>query len=194
MIREAEGRIENMVQKAIECVQFENFEKTPLNINQLLLKALSLVKNRIKLDRIQINLDLDPEDIMVSAIPNLLYDAFLNILLNAIEAMDEGGFLFLSTTHKGNQADVRFADTGHGVPPEHLNDIFRPFFSTKKSKNASGLGLTISQWIIHDMGGDIRVHSLEGNGTTIILTFPLYKKNRKTVKEKTKKLTEVCHA
>ncbi|MGA1791239.1 MAG: two-component system sensor histidine kinase NtrB [bacterium] len=194
MIQEAEGRIENMVQKATECVQFENSEKIPLNINQLLLKAVSLIKNRIKLDRIQINLDLDPENIMVSAIPNLLYDVFLNILLNAIEAMDDGGFLFLSTTHKGNRTEVRFADTGHGIPPEHLDDIFIPFFSTKKSKNASGLGLTISQWIIHDMGGDIRVHSLEGDGTTITLTFPLHRTSQKTKKGKMKGLTEVCHA
>ena len=89
---------------------------------------------------------------------------------------------------------MRFCDTGHGIPPEHLDDIFRPFFSGKKSKNATGLGLTISQWIINDMGGDIRVHSLEGDGTTIILTFPLYKTARKRRKEKIKGLTEVCHA
>lgn len=194
MIQEAEGRIENTVQTAIECVQFENSEKTPLNINQLLLKAVSLVKNRLKLDRIQINLELAPENIMVSAIPNLLFDAFLNILLNAIEAMDGGGFLFLSTTQKGNRTEVRFADTGHGIPAEHLDDIFRPFFSTKKSKNASGLGLTISQWIIYEMGGDIRVHSLEGDGTTITLTLPLHRGSQKTKKGKMKGLREVCHA
>jgi signal transduction histidine kinase len=194
MIKEGERRIENILQKILEISYCETSEKVPVDIHMLLQKAISMTKNRMKLDKIQIKFALDPENILVSANPKLLYDVFLNIILNSIEAMNNGGKISLSTIKKKDHIDVQFTDTGHGIPAEHIDLIFDPFYTTKKKPDASGLGLTICYWIINEIGGDIRVNSLDGIGTTIILTLPLCKAVECSEKKEIEMKPGVCHA
>ena len=193
MIKEGEKRIENILQKILEISYCETSEKIPVDIHLLLQKAVSMTKNRMKLDKIQIKFALDPDNVMVSANPKLLYDVFLNIILNSIEAMNDGGKISLSTIKKKGHLTVQFTDNGHGISAEHMAHIFEPFYTTKKKTNSSGLGLTICYWILREIGGDIHINSLNGIGTTTTLTLPICDSTKDTEKEKTEIKPGVCH-
>ena len=106
--------------------------------------------------------------------PNLLHQAFLNILVNARQAMPHGGRLTVETRgHGGNgpSIEIRFSDTGTGIPSEHLRRIFQPFFTTKAQ--GTGLGLAIAARVIEEHGGRITVESAVGRGTTFTIALPV---------------------
>ena len=106
-----------------------------------------------------------------AADPDLLHQAFLNILLNAIQAMPEGGHLTVSTIPgpRGQGGEIRFADNGEGIDPETLKKVFNPFFTTKEK--GSGLGLPIVKSIIESHQGAIKIDSAPG-GTTVTISLP----------------------
>jgi signal transduction histidine kinase len=96
----------------------------------------------------------------------------LNIIINSIQAMPDGGMLEISTETKENDVVVRISDTGVGIPSKNLPHIFTPFFTTKEVGVGTGLGLYITHMIVEREGGRIDVESKEGSGTTFILTLP----------------------
>lgn len=108
----------------------------------------------------------------VIALPDQLRQALSNIILNAIQAMKGRGTLHLSTARADHSAVTTVADSGPGIPKQHLSKIFDPFFTTKGQGEGSGLGLTVARRIIRKFGGDIRLESLEGQGTSCIVTLP----------------------
>jgi signal transduction histidine kinase len=108
----------------------------------------------------------------VIALPDQLRQALSNIILNAIQAMKGRGTLHLSTARANHSAVTTVADSGPGIPKQHLSKIFDPFFTTKGQGEGSGLGLTVARRIIRKFGGDIRLESLEGQGTSCIVTLP----------------------
>jgi len=112
-------------------------------------------------------------DTCVLALPDQLRQAFTNVLMNAIQAMKGQGALHLSTALTGTSVVTTIADTGPGIQKQHLSKLFDPFFTTKGQGEGSGLGLTVARRIIKKFGGDIRVESQEGNGTTCIVTLPI---------------------
>jgi signal transduction histidine kinase len=101
---------------------------------------------------------------------------FLNLFLNARDAMETGGVLVIRTLSGGDTARVEVADSGPGIPPEHLRRIFDPFFTTKGSRKGTGLGLSVTYGIVKEHGGSIGVDSRPGRGTRFQLEFPLAKK------------------
>lgn len=109
---------------------------------------------------------------MVLALPEQLRQAFTNVVMNAVQAMQGTGTLTICTTCEDAVATVRIADTGPGIPGQHLARVFDPFFTTKGQGGGSGLGLTVAQRILRACGGDIRIDSREGAGTTCIITLP----------------------
>jgi signal transduction histidine kinase len=111
-------------------------------------------------------------DTCVSASPDQLRQALSNILLNAVQAMKGRGTLRLTTATTGATASVTMTDSGPGIPKQHLSKIFDPFFTTKGQGEGSGLGLTVARRIIRKFGGDIRLESVEGQGTSCIVSFP----------------------
>ncbi|MBN2373161.1 PAS domain S-box protein [bacterium] len=191
MIKEGATRIENIVQKILWIYQSDISERVAVDIHYLLQKALSITKNRMKIDHIQIKLTFHPKEIRVLAIPNRLYEAFTNIILNSIEAISNGGEISISTSLKGRNVEIRFSDTGQGISARDIDHIFEPFYTTKKRKQACGLGLTVCYWILNDLGGNIRVQSLEGKGATFILTLPVCNLSEKP---KEGRAMEVCYA
>jgi signal transduction histidine kinase len=102
---------------------------------------------------------------------NLLKQAVLNLMINAVQAMGQGGELLMKLSANRQQAVLEIIDTGPGIPPDDLRKIFQVYFSTKK--NGSGLGLPTTQRIIHEHGGTIQVHSETGKGTRFVVTLPL---------------------
>ncbi|MCX5891703.1 MAG: ATP-binding protein, partial [Deltaproteobacteria bacterium] len=109
---------------------------------------------------------------MLAADPDLLHQAFLNLLINAIQAMPGGGRLTVSTQAGplGRGGEIRFADTGDGIEPESLKKVLNPFFTTKEK--GSGLGLPIVKSIIETHQGSLKVDSTMGQGTVVTITLP----------------------
>jgi len=109
----------------------------------------------------------------VSADPNLLHQALLNILVNARQAMPHGGRLTIETRTlpgNGRPVQIRIADTGVGIPEDQLGRIFQPFFTTKAQ--GTGLGLAITARVVEEHGGRITVESVVGKGTTFTIALP----------------------
>jgi len=147
------------------------------NLNQVIRDTLSLLEHQFKTAQISIDLDLVEELPAIHGNPGKLQQVFLNLLLNAKEAMPAGGSLRVSTLVNGNVEAV-IADSGSGIAPEHLKRIYDPFFTTKTTpkpgdRRGTGLGLSVSYGIIQEHAGKIHVESAVGSGTTFHLEFPL---------------------
>ncbi|HEY5626907.1 MAG TPA: HAMP domain-containing sensor histidine kinase, partial [Nitrospira sp.] len=113
------------------------------------------------------------DDSRVSAIPDQVRQAFANLLMNAIQAMNSKGKLRVSTAVAGESVVTTIVDSGPGIPRQHLSKLFDPFFTTKGQGEGSGLGLTVARRTFRKFGGDIRVESVEGQGKSCIVTLPL---------------------
>jgi len=112
-------------------------------------------------------------DTCVLALPDQLRQAFTNLLVNAIQAMRGRGTLCLSTSLTDTSVVTTIADSGPGIPKQHLSKVFDPFFTTKEQGEGSGLGLTVARRIIKKFGGDIRIESQEGSGTSCFVALPV---------------------
>jgi two-component system NtrC family sensor kinase len=135
--------------------------------------AVRLVSNEAVLARVTWNLDLDGASPPIRGNPHDLQQVFVNLFLNAIQAMPDGGEIGVSVRAEGDgfvRADV--SDTGVGIEPEHVEEIFDPFFTTKEPGEGTGLGLSVSHSIIEKHGGRIAVESERGKGTTFSVYLP----------------------
>ena len=109
---------------------------------------------------------------MVKAQPGSLNQVLLNLIINAAQAIEGKGRIGISTEEEGYNIVLRVTDNGCGIAPDVANRIFDPFFSTKDIGEGTGLGLAISHGIIKDLGGQIYVDSIEGEGTTFTVILP----------------------
>jgi two-component system, NtrC family, sensor kinase len=109
----------------------------------------------------------------VRCLPNRIGQVFVNLLVNAGQAIDKQGEIALRTRHAGGEVRIEVADTGCGIAPEHLGQIFQPFFTTKPNGIGTGLGLAVSADIVAQHGGCFDVQSEPGRGTTFILALPV---------------------
>jgi two-component system, NtrC family, sensor kinase len=105
--------------------------------------------------------------------PDQLNQVWMNLTMNAVQAMTDGGALAIRTRHEGEQVTVVFADTGAGIEPEHLDRIFEPGFTTKHGRVGMGLGLLITRQVVDHHRGRIGVESKPGVGTTFTVTLPV---------------------
>ncbi len=145
------------------------------NLNQVIRDTLSLLEHQFKTAQVLVDLDLSEELPPINGNPGKLQQVFLNLLLNAKEAMPGGGRLRVATLVNG-QVEAVISDSGSGIAPEHLKRIYDPFFTTKNipgDRRGTGLGLAVSYGIIQEHAGKIHVESLVGTGTTFHLEFPL---------------------
>jgi signal transduction histidine kinase len=158
-----------------------NFSRTqgntfaPLAVNQIISDTLLLLDHPLKAARVQVEARLEPSLPAVSGSSGKLQQVFLNLFLNAKDAMPEGGRLRVSTWAENGSVRIEISDTGAGIPPEHLNRIFDPFFTTKGPGRGTGLGLSVSYGIIHEHAGTIQAESWPGLGTRFRLEFPVLK-------------------
>ncbi len=147
-------------------------ERRPVDLNGVLEDVLLLMGKELRHSRIEVFKNLDPDLPMVLASPDQMREIFLNLVLNARDAMLDGGQLTLSTAVCGGQVQVQVSDSGVGIKGEHLQRIFEPFFTTK-GESGTGLGLAICHSIVEDHQGEIAVDSQPGKGTVFTLRFPL---------------------
>ena len=167
-------RVSAIVRGLLDFARESKPQKRPCNINELILQTLSLVEHQAVFHDIRIVKSLDPQVPMILADANQIQQVFMNILLNAADAMPAGGVLTITSDliPEDSFVQVRFSDTGTGIPEKNLNRIFDPFFTTKADKKGTGLGLAVSYGIIDRHRGQIEVQSEEGKGTTFIIKLP----------------------
>ncbi len=182
MERETE-RCSNIVRNLLDFArQREPSLKSDVDVNGVLEEALSLVANQIALQEIQLEKSfgkLPP----IMADPMQLRQAFLNILINSCEAIQDGGRIRIATEYLEGEGMVRveFSDNGVGIEEEDLHKIFDPFFTTKEK--GTGLGLSVVYGIINSHQGNIEVKSKPKEGTTVTIKLPLRIENQASAQE-----------
>lgn len=172
MIGRSVSRINQLVSDLLNATRIEQLEYTLVDVHHLLDESLELAEDRIKLSHIRVEKDYD------NSLKELLVDkekiklAFLNIIVNAVEAMKtDSGVLQLKTLRQGNKCIIEFKDNGTGIDDETMQKLFEPYFTSKLKGN--GLGLTHTQNIIINHKGTINVRSKSGNGTAFVVTLNL---------------------
>jgi len=147
-------------------------QKQDLDLNKVAEDVLNLVRNQASFQNIAIHTELDPDIPKVLADADQMRQVVLNIILNAADAMPQGGALRIRSCFESaqNQVMLRISDTGPGIPAEIQDKLFEPFFTTKKT--GTGLGLAIAYGIMERHKGSLRVESSLGHGTTIVVVLP----------------------
>ncbi len=169
------SRVSTIVRGLLDFARESKPQKRPCNVNELILHTFSLVQHQSIFHDIRIQKNLDPLIPMVLLDSNQIQQVFMNILLNAADAMPAGGTLTVTSQLVPGDSflHIRFADTGCGIREQDLNRIFDPFFTTKAEKKGTGLGLAVSYGIIDRHNGKIEVQSEEGQGTVFTIKLPL---------------------
>ncbi|HUU70115.1 MAG TPA: PAS domain S-box protein [Planctomycetota bacterium] len=166
---EGTDRIRKIVRDMLDFARLGEAEWKEADINQAIETTISILTHDIKSRNVELVRDFRPLP-SVYCMPGRLNHVFLNILLNAVQAVPEGGKIIVSTWAYRSGVKVAIADNGMGIPKENLGRIFDPFFTTKP--RGTGLGLSISYTIIAEHGGQIEVESEVGRGTTFTITVP----------------------
>jgi two-component system NtrC family sensor kinase len=151
-------------------------ELTEVQLNRVIQETLSLLEHQMKKAGIEVRAKLDSGIEPVKGNPGKLQQVFLNLFLNARDAMASGGVLEVVTRPTDAGVAVDVTDTGHGIAPEHLSRIYDPFFTTKSATRGTGLGLSVTYGIIQEHGGAIEAISRKGEGTCFHLEFPAIRK------------------
>jgi len=169
------SRCKETVKQLLEFARQTEHRTEEVDLNRVLKHGLALLRNQALFHNIQIVEDYDPELPQIQGNANQLSQAFMNIILNAADAMEGRGTLTVRSRYLPERRTVRveFTDTGCGIPPELLSRIFEPFFTTKEVGKGTGLGLSTTYGIVQDHGGRIEVKSRVGSGTTFIIELPL---------------------
>ena len=170
-------RASEIVNNLLNFSRTSGTEFADVDVNKVIHDTLALLEHQFKTSRIQINSELTKSLPLISGNPGRLQQVFLNLFLNAKDAMPEGGKLRIATSN-GDGVSVLVSDTGSGISQEHIHRIYDPFFTTKAAPRESqgkgtGLGLSVTYGIIQEHAGKIRVESQPGEGTTFYLDFPM---------------------
>jgi signal transduction histidine kinase len=175
LLREGLERIGRTVGQLLNFAREAKPQVTQVNLRPLLRRCLTLLGHEVAARRIATFLHLDGEVSDILGDPHQLEQVFLNILMNAIEAMPDGGKLDILVRERREPRFVQVAvsDTGAGISPEHMPRIFDPFFTTKEVGKNTGLGLSVSYGIVRTHGGYIDVESIGGQGTTVRVDLPV---------------------
>jgi signal transduction histidine kinase len=145
----------------------------PIDVNAVINDVLTLLEHQLRTARIQVRKELSAQPPIVQGIEYKLQQVFLNLFMNARDAMPKGGWLTIATRAAGDTATIEVGDTGSGIPADQLSRIYDPFFTTKDIGKGTGLGLSITYGIVQEHGGTITCDSVIGQGTRFKLTLPL---------------------
>jgi len=175
-------RIHNEAQRAVKVVQNlltfarrHGLKKGYADINEILGRTLELRAYELKTSNIELVVELAPDLPKVMADFGQIQEVFLNIILNAEQALteaDHGGKLSVRTRKIRDYIEVCFTDDGPGIPAEHLGKVFDPFFTTRGEKGGTGLGLSVCHGILREHGGRIYIESKPGKGASFIVELP----------------------
>lgn len=167
------SRASSIVNNLLNFSRVSDARFVPIDLNRVLDDTIQLLEAQLHNTSIEVhrryaeNLPLAPGN------AQKLQQVFMNLILNARDAMPQGGRLEISTCFDAESLVICFRDTGEGIPPEHLTRIYDPFFTTKQIGKGTGLGLAVSYGIVQDHGGQITVESRDGEGSSFLIRLPL---------------------
>ena len=178
-------RCKEIVKDLLEFSRQSNHRRLPCSINQSVRQAIDLLSKQalfqsplflgpIVQPGVRVIRELDPDLPLINADPNRLNQVLVNLIINAVDAMEGKGTLTLRTFQQPGEKKIvlEVSDTGMGIPAENLSKIFEPFFTTKEVGKGTGLGLSTVYGIVQEHGGTIEVESTVGKGTTFTIKFP----------------------
>ena len=165
-------RCKGIIQGLLEFARDREPQKVVTDVNLIVKKSLKILKNEFHIRHITVDLDLG-DSMLVFLDENQIEQVLVNILLNAIQAIDKNGTISIKTSvnRKQEELKIEITDSGGGIAPEQIDKIFDPFFSTKS--RGTGLGLAVSYGIINSHEGNIKVDSRPGQGARFTVTLPL---------------------
>jgi signal transduction histidine kinase len=174
--------MEEVVRNLLDFSKAREAKLREANINDIVRKSMQLMENTLELSNIELILKFERNLPRVRVDEHQIEQVMVNLIVNASQAMTPGGKLSIETK-KGDEDKVYIyvKDTGQGIPPEYLPNIFDPFFSTKSS--GTGLGLSVSYGIIKNHKGNIWVESTVGVGTTFTIELPAYGRTKEVKDE-----------
>src|SRR3989339_867779 len=173
------NRCSNIIKGLLEFARASTADKTAVNINDILNSSLNIVRNKADFFNVKIVTNYEEQLYCVKADTSQLQQVFLNMIVNAGDAMDGKGTITVSTKNitenGGDFIEIEFRDTGSGITDKNLVKIFEPFFTTKPVGKGTGLGLAVSYGIIQEHGGNIFVKTKLGKGTSFFIKLPANK-------------------
>jgi signal transduction histidine kinase len=147
-----------------------------MDLNRIVQDTLNLIEHQLQTSSIEVRTSLEPALPPVKGNSGKLQQVFLNLFLNARDAMFSGGVLSVKSWSEDGLVHIEVADTGQGIAPEHLSRIYDPFFTTKAARKGTGLGLSVSYGIVQEHGGTIEVQSRPGSGARFRVDLPMARK------------------
>lgn len=176
-------RITKLMHQLLAFARRRPIERRPMSLNRLVEDTLDMLRERLTQHRITVTTDLSPTLPQAEVDPDQIEQVLLNLAINALHAMEDGGTLRIRTAvvpahsqaspHVTDMIEIALSDTGHGIAPEDLDKIFNPFFTTKDVGKGTGLGLTVACGIVQEHGGHIRVQSERRKGATFHVLLPM---------------------
>ncbi len=172
-------RASKIVKNLLDFSRARSSEMQPLHLDNVLNKTIDLIDNELRIHNIALSQDIEDQLPRIKGDINKLQQVFLNLLINAEQAMEENGSITLRARRTdNNMIRVDVTDTGPGIPSEAIDQIFDPFFTTKEAGKGTGLGLAIVYGIVKRHGGYIEVSSKLGEGTTFSVYLPCYREDQ----------------
>lgn len=173
LIEMAGTRASQVVRNLLGIARKEKYEFSPVDLNETLHNALTLVQHELVGRPMQVTLDLQEKMPRAVASQDQLQGVWINLILNAIDAIDkEAGEIAITTRFTGTEFQVTFLDNGRGISEDHLAKVFEPFFTTKSPGRGTGLGLSVCMRVIRHHGGNILVESQAGQWTRFTVSLP----------------------
>ncbi len=173
MIHDGLNRIERTVANLLDFSRPRELRPEPTSINHNLQHVAELSAYQLRRNLVEVNFELDPREPLAMADHFQMEQLFLNLVLNALHAMPEGGTLTLATSTRDGKVAAEVRDTGTGIEKRVLDRIFDPFFTTKDPGAGTGLGLSISYAIVREHAGTLVAESVRGEGTRMRMLLPL---------------------
>ena len=170
------NRIAHILRDLVDCSPASATQEV-VDVNAVIHSLEPLLAPALQSEQISLRVVLEPDLPQVCMESDHLEQVLFNIIRNAADAMSTGGDLVIQTILQGDRIQVRITDTGGGIPPEHLGQVFAPFFTTKGQKGGKGLGLAISYGLVASANGYIDVESAVGKGSSFRVSLPVWKRD-----------------
>jgi len=199
MIETATQRCRTIVANLLTFAEAAGCSKEMMDVNEAVSATIRVTADQLRMRGIDLRIELDPAVPNVVGSPVQMQQVFMNIVVNARNAMESGGVLIIRTGFEGDGSDdrmvtVSFEDSGSGIAGANLERVWEPFFTTREVGQGTGLGLSVSYGIVREHGGEIEVESVEGRGTTFTVLIPAAPDGARTGDTPTRMETSVDRA
>ncbi|RMH41409.1 MAG: PAS domain-containing protein [Deltaproteobacteria bacterium] len=171
-VRQETARLRRTLRELVDFARRRRDEAALVSVSAVIDDALRVLHYDRRMRGVEIDVSCDPDVPPVHVVEDHLVQVVLNLVINALDAMPDGGRLVIDARYAGGKVSLRVRDTGCGMPRHVLDRCFEPLFTTKAAGKGTGLGLSICRDVLRAAGGDIELHSAPGRGTTAVVTLP----------------------